>query len=112
MSVADGVLGAAILVVVGVFAGNWLDERLHTAPWMSVGLAMLGGGLGLWRLCIKALALDTSGSGKKAGTLTGRGTKQFPPKPSTTGSSGGADQDGGTSAPKAAYERFMDDEQD
>jgi F0F1-type ATP synthase assembly protein I len=107
--VADGVLGAAALVVLGVFAGNWLDAKLHTAPWWSVGLSMLGGGLGLWRLCVKALALDDGGKGK---TLTAGAGKSPVKKSSAQGQASSAEGDSGASAPKAAYERFMDEERD
>lgn len=108
MFVMDGVLGAAALVIVGVFAGNWLDAKLHTAPWWSLGLSMLGGGLGLWRLCMKAMALDTGGSGR---TVTG--TRKSPSRSVKGGEETEATaQDGGTSAPKAAYEHFMDDNSD
>lgn len=128
MFVMDGVLGAAALVLVGVFAGNWLDEKLHSAPWWSLGLSMLGGGLGLWRLCVKAMALDTGGSGKKLTGAKKRGATSSLSGEETAAPSGeevetgttpgqrGADrgpygqavQDGGTSAPKAAYEHFTD----
>ncbi len=132
MFVMDGVLGAAALVLVGVFAGNWLDEKLHTAPWWSLGLSMLGGGLGLWRLCVKAMALDTGGSGKKLTGVRKRGahlslsseetatpsgeeaeTGTTPGKQGTDrGAYGQAVQDGGTSAPRAAYEHFTEDNSD
>lgn len=105
MFVVDGVMGAAILVVIGVFAGNWLDAKLHTAPWLSVGLSMAGGGLGLWRLCVKALALD---DGSKV-SIKGRESKTSSNQISESGRSV---QDGSASAPKAAYERFMDEEKD
>ena len=56
--VGDGVLGAAVLVIIGVYSGNWLDERFHSAPMCSFGLALLGGGAGLARLVAKANSLD------------------------------------------------------
>lgn len=109
MFVMDGVLGAAVLVVMGVAGGNWLDEKLHTAPWWSVGLSVVGGGLGLWRLCVKALALDDAGKGKRP-TSTGR--KSGGKKSSSSTSSGSADGERDASAPRPAYERFTEDEQD
>jgi hypothetical protein len=65
-AVSDGVLGAAVLLSAGVYGGAWIDEKLHTAPWISVGLAMLGGGLGLARMVYKATQIggDTSTSPK------------------------------------------------
>jgi len=58
-AVSDGVLGAAVLLVIGVYGGAWLDTKLNTAPWLSVGLSLLGGGLGLARLVMKANSLNT-----------------------------------------------------
>lgn len=57
----DAMLGAAVLVVLGVWAGNFLDEKLHSAPWCSLGLSILGGVLGIWRMIKKATSLDTPG---------------------------------------------------
>lgn len=57
--VSDGVLGAAVMLAVGVYAGSWLDTKFHTSPWLSVGLSILGGALGLARMVMKAKALDT-----------------------------------------------------
>lgn len=58
--VSDGVLGAAILVFLGVAGGNWLDTQLHTAPWLTVTLSVAGAGLGLARLVKKALQIGVS----------------------------------------------------
>lgn len=55
--VSDGVLGAAVLIVIGVFGGNWLDAKFNTAPWMLITLSVLGGGLGLGRLVKKAMEI-------------------------------------------------------
>lgn len=55
--VSDGVIGAGILVFLGVVAGNWLDSKLNTAPWLSIVLSVIGGGLGLWRLVKKAMEI-------------------------------------------------------
>lgn len=60
--VSDAVLGSAVLIVLGVWAGNFADDKLHTAPWGSICLSILGGGLGLWRMVKKATALDTPGT--------------------------------------------------
>ncbi len=60
--VSDAVLGAAVLVLLGMWAGGFADDKLHTAPWGSIGLSILGGGLGLWRMVKKATALDTPGT--------------------------------------------------
>jgi F0F1-type ATP synthase assembly protein I len=60
--VSDGVLGAGALIMLGVWGGNMLDDRLHTTPWISLGLSLLLGGLGLARLVAKANSLDSSPS--------------------------------------------------
>ncbi len=59
--VSDAVLGAAVLVMLGVWGGGFLDDKLHSAPWCSLSLSILGGGLGLWRMVKKATSLDTKG---------------------------------------------------
>jgi ATP synthase protein I len=45
-----GVLGWMIVMpmLVGVFAGAWLDRRLHTGLFYTAPLLMLGAGLGCW----------------------------------------------------------------
>jgi F0F1-type ATP synthase assembly protein I len=58
MAVADGVLGAAALVVIGMWLGGWLDQKFATAPWFSLGLSLTGGGAGLARLVIKAINIE------------------------------------------------------
>jgi F0F1-type ATP synthase assembly protein I len=37
-------------VLVFLFAGQWLDGKLRTGPWLMVAGMMVGGGLGLWSL--------------------------------------------------------------
>src|SRR5579883_2928279 len=69
-TVSDAVLGAAILLALGVFCGTWLDRQLHTAPWLSTGLALLGGGIGLARMVIKANSLQSIPSPKSAKPAT------------------------------------------
>lgn len=67
-AVADGVLGAGILIMLGTWAGGFLDQKLQTAPWISISLALLGGGLGLARLVIKAINLDGPAKDPTGGT--------------------------------------------
>jgi F0F1-type ATP synthase assembly protein I len=57
--VGDGVLGAGLLIMIGAWGGNILDDRLHTNPWISLCSSLLLGGLGLARLIAKANELDT-----------------------------------------------------
>lgn len=71
ITVSDAVLGAAVLVFLGVLLGGWLDQKMNTAPWLSLTLSIVFGGLGLWRMVKKAMELDTgpspsTGSGKSA----------------------------------------------
>jgi len=58
LAVTDGVLGAGALIMLGVWGGNMLDDRFHTAPWISLVLSLGLGGLGLARLVSKANQLD------------------------------------------------------
>ncbi len=64
-TVSDAVLGAAVLLAMGVYGGAYLDKIFHCAPVLSVGLALLGAGLGLARMVMKANALDTGSKAKK-----------------------------------------------
>lgn len=68
-TVSDAVLGAAVLLAIGVYGGGWLDKQLHTAPWFSMGLALLGGGVGLARMVMKAQALGKSDPGMPSKTI-------------------------------------------
>lgn len=67
-AVSDAVLGAAVLLCLGVYGGAWLDGKFHTAPWLSVGLSILGAGLGLARMVMKANELD-KGNAKKTDSV-------------------------------------------
>ena len=69
LAVSDGVLSAAMLLAAGVYGGAWLDTKLHTAPWLSVALSILGGGLGLARMVVKACELDTKIDRSKLTTI-------------------------------------------
>ena len=51
----ESILACAILVALGVWGGGHLDERFHTAPLLQVGLALLGAGLGLARMVMRAM---------------------------------------------------------
>jgi F0F1-type ATP synthase assembly protein I len=78
-AVSDGVIGAAVLLAGGVYGGAWLDEKLHTAPWISVGLAMLGGGLGLARMVYKATQLGADSPSPRQSKTPGN--KSVPSSP-------------------------------
>jgi F0F1-type ATP synthase assembly protein I len=55
--VSDGVIGAAILIVIGLLGGQWLDKQFHTSPTLMIVLSMIGGGVGLVRLVKKAMLI-------------------------------------------------------
>jgi F0F1-type ATP synthase assembly protein I len=57
LQLSDGAIGAGVLVALGVVAGGWLDGKMHSGPWFTLGLSLVGGGLGLGRLVKKALDL-------------------------------------------------------
>ena len=99
--VSDGILGAAILIFLGVMGGNWLDAKLHTSPWLSIALSMLGGGLGLYRLVRKAMLIGDMPSS------SGLRRKPRGPKPGSD-SSASASQSG--SGPRPAYQKWDDEE--
>jgi F0F1-type ATP synthase assembly protein I len=102
--VSDGILGAAILIFLGVMGGNWLDAKLHTSPWLSIALSMLGGGLGLYRLVRKAMLIgdmpSSSGLRRKP-----KGSKTTKP-----GSDSSAPTSQTSSGPRPAYQKWDDEE--
>lgn len=57
-SASDAVLAIAILVALGVWGGNWLDDKFHTQPLMAICLALLGMAAGLARMVLKALQTE------------------------------------------------------
>ena len=58
LTVGDGILGAALLVILGVYGGDFLDRKFGITPWMTILLPVVGAGLGLYRFVIKAISLD------------------------------------------------------
>ncbi len=58
LAVADGVIGAGVLLVLGICLGHYLDQRLASTPWLTIILCFVGGGAGLARLVLKAIALN------------------------------------------------------
>jgi F0F1-type ATP synthase assembly protein I len=58
LAVGDGVIGAAVLIIIGIYLGLYLDKKFMTSPWFTLGLLFLGGGIGLARLVMKAMNLD------------------------------------------------------
>jgi len=55
-------LGASILL--GFWAGQWLDRRLGTQPWMMIGGVLVGVGVGFYSV-IKEIGVLGDGKGEK-----------------------------------------------
>jgi ATP synthase protein I len=47
---AGGGLEFAVAILLGVFAGQWLDRRWGTSPWLVVIGTMAGAGAGFYKL--------------------------------------------------------------
>jgi F0F1-type ATP synthase assembly protein I len=50
-------LELALSVLVGLFGGRWLDEKLHTSPWLTLagfGFGIAAGARTVWRALQKA----------------------------------------------------------
>jgi F0F1-type ATP synthase assembly protein I len=54
----ESVFATGILAGLGVWGGIALDARLHSSPWLTVILSILGVGLGLARMVMKALQAE------------------------------------------------------
>ncbi|MBM4194929.1 MAG: AtpZ/AtpI family protein [Gemmatimonadetes bacterium] len=39
-----------VTILVCLFAGQWLDRRLGTTPWLLLAGMLLGGALGFWTM--------------------------------------------------------------
>lgn len=46
----------ALTIVVFVFVGVWLDGRLHTSPWFTIGLTFVGAAGGMYSMYRRAMA--------------------------------------------------------
>lgn len=71
MVVLAGSLGMTLFVsiVVGVFAGHFVDTWAGTSPWGTICLALLGAVTGFWSLFKRVVALnEPSGKTGKDGT--------------------------------------------
>jgi ATP synthase protein I len=58
-------LQMALAIVVFVFVGRWLDEKLNTIPWLMLVGGFIGAGGGLYKFIKTALASGSSESIKK-----------------------------------------------
>jgi ATP synthase protein I len=53
-----------VTVLVCLFAGQWLDRRLGTTPWLLLSGVLLGGGLGMWTMLRVAKEQEKRQGGK------------------------------------------------
>jgi ATP synthase protein I len=60
---SEMVLGAGLLLGLGAWAGFWLDGRLHTRPWLTLILPVLGAAWAMGAMVAKALAAAKGGAG-------------------------------------------------
>ncbi len=45
----------ALIIVVFVFGGVWLDGRLHTSPWFTIGCTFVGAAAGMYWMYRRAM---------------------------------------------------------
>jgi ATP synthase protein I len=53
-----------VAILVFLYAGQWLDRRLGTAPWLMIGGIFLGAG-GTFYLMFRKLAAQSKGTGRR-----------------------------------------------
>ena len=53
-----------VTVLVCLFAGQWLDRRLGTTPWLLLAGVLLGGALGMWTMLRVAKEQEKRQGGK------------------------------------------------
>lgn len=98
MLASDGILGAAVLIVAGVYGGSFIDEKLNSSPWFCLSLSVFGGGLGLARLVKKALAINDGFKGQS----------KKPALESEIAAKAGDSTEESVNKPRSAFERFED----
>jgi F0F1-type ATP synthase assembly protein I len=57
-------LELAVLVAGGLWLGSWLDERLGTGPWLTLGLSLGGFAVGLAHLAIAGMRASREADGQ------------------------------------------------
>jgi len=57
----------AAVVVLSVFAGIWVDEKLGTSPWLLIVLVFLGSALGFYSLYRNLMKGQRLGDRRKKG---------------------------------------------
>jgi ATP synthase protein I len=78
VTVATGGFEFAVAILLGVFAGQWLDRRIGTAPWLVILGVAVGAAAGFYNLyrtlttVRPPVASRGSGTGSGAGGPTGK----------------------------------------
>ena len=63
----------AAVVVLSVFAGIWVDEKLGTSPWLLIVLVFLGSALGFYSLYRNLMKGQRLGDRRQKGERRGEG---------------------------------------
>jgi F0F1-type ATP synthase assembly protein I len=70
----------ALSILLFLFAGQWLDRRLGTGPWLMIVGMLIGGGAGFYSMYTKLMAAQTrEDAARAARKAAGSG----PPGPAT-----------------------------
>jgi ATP synthase protein I len=72
MTVATGGIEFAVSILLGVFAGQWLDRRMHTGPWLVMLGALVGAAAGFYNL-YRTITTAQHRASSRAGRKTGGG---------------------------------------
>jgi ATP synthase protein I len=79
VTVATGGFEFAVAILLGVFAGQWLDRRIGTGPWLVILGVVVGAAAGFYNLyrtlttVRPRVASRGSGTGSRAGGSTAKG---------------------------------------
>ncbi len=60
----EAVVGIGLLSGLGAWGGTFLDGKFHTTPLLAIVLSLLGLGLGLTRMVVKALQSEKESDAK------------------------------------------------
>jgi F0F1-type ATP synthase assembly protein I len=75
-TIATGGIEFAVTILLGVFAGQWLDRRMGTAPWLVILGVVFGGAVGFYNLYRTLTTAQHRGSSRagRGSTREGGGT--------------------------------------
>ena len=62
----------AMCLLAGVYAGQWLDKKLGSAPWLLVMGVFLGAGLGFYSIYVKLMAAQARDEAEQKSRRDGR----------------------------------------